>query len=137
VDETHVKVAGARAYVYRALDEHVQVVDVYISAERATEDATAFFCRAIEAMGVAPAEVTTFGAAAYPPARTAVLHETGKRVRQRIEWDHQHLKGRVRGMRGFKTLAGACGLCSTHAFPRNLRSGCYDLGATLTVDLLT
>ncbi len=135
VDETDVNVAGDWAYVYRALDEQGQIVDVYVSAERATADAATFFRRAIEATGVAPTEVTTDCAAAYPPALAAVLpgvlHETGKMPQQRIERDHQHLKGRVRGMRGFKTLAGARVLCRAHAFLRNLRSGCYDFGWTL------
>lgn len=135
VDETYVKVAGDWVYVYRAIDEHGQIVDVYISTARATDDAAAFFRRAIEATGVVPSEVTTDCAAAYPPALAAVLpgvlHETGKMLQQRIERDHQHLKGRVRGMRGFKTLAGARVLCRAHAFLRNLRNGSYDLGATL------
>ena len=76
--------------------------------------------------------MTTDGAATYPPALAAVLpgvlHETGKAVQQRIERDHQHLKGRLRPLRGFKTLAGARMLCRGHAFLRNLRNGCYDLG---------
>ena len=135
VDETDVKVAGEWAYVYRALDEHGQVVDVYVSGERATEDAAAFFRRAIESTGVVPTEVTTDCAAAYPPALATVLpdalHETGKAPQQRLERDHQHLKGRVRGMRGFKTLAGARVVCRAHAFLRNLRQGFYDLGWTL------
>ncbi|HEY8598828.1 MAG TPA: IS6 family transposase [Thermomicrobiales bacterium] len=137
VDETYVKVAGDWVYVYRALDEQGQVVDVYVSEQRAAEDAATFFRRAIEATGVPPTAVTTDCAAAYPPALAAVLpdvlHETGKRPQQRIERDHQHLKGRVRGMRGFKTLAGARVLCRAHAFLCNLRNGCYDLGATLAV----
>jgi transposase-like protein len=127
-----VKVAGAWAYVYRAIDECGQVVDIYVSAERATDHAATFFRRAIEATGVVPDEVTTDCAAAYPPALAAVLltarHATGKQIQQRIERDHQHLKGRVRGMRGFKTLAGARVLCRAHAFLRNLRGGHYDLG---------
>lgn len=131
VDETYVKVAGEWAYVYRAIDGRGQVIDVYVSGQRATEDAATFFRRAIEATGVAPAEVATDCAAAYPPALAAALpeavHETGKQVQQRIERDHQHLKGRVRGMRGFKTLAGASVLCRAHAFLRNLRSGHYDI----------
>jgi len=118
VDETYVKVAGEWAYVYRALDEHGQVVDVYVSTERAAEDAATFFRRAIEATGVVPTEVTTDYAAAYPPALVAVLpgvlHETGKMLQQRLERDHQHLKGRIGGMRGFKTLAGARVLCRAH-----------------------
>jgi transposase-like protein len=91
----------------------------------------AFFRRAVEATGVLPDEVTTDGAAAYPPALTTalppVLHETGKAAQQRIERDHQHLNGRLRPTRGFKTLAGARVLCRAHAFLRNLRGGFYDL----------
>ena len=132
VDETYTKIAGKPAYVYRAIDGHGQVVDVYVSQRRATADATAFFRRAVEATGVVPDEVSTDGASAYPPALTValppVLHEIGKRAQQRIERDHQHLKGRLRPMRGFKTLAGARVLCRGHAFLRNLRGGFYDLG---------
>jgi transposase-like protein len=76
--------------------------------------------------------VTTDCAAAYPTALAAVLpgavHETGKAIQQRIERDHQHLKGRLRPLRGFKTLAGARILCCGHAFLWNLRRGFYDLG---------
>jgi len=132
VDETYATMAGKPAYVYRAIDGHGQVVDVYVSQRRAATDAATFFRRAIEATGVVPDEVTTDGAAAYPPALAAilpdVLHETGKAVQQRIERDHQHLKGRLRPTRGFKTLAGARTLCRGHAFMRNLRGGFYDLG---------
>ena len=118
--------------MYRAIDERGQVVDVYVSGQRAAEDAATFFRRAIEATGVAPTAVTTDCAAARPPALAAALpaaeHEMGKAVQQRVERDHQHLKGRLRGTRGFKTLAGARVLCRAHAFLRNLRAGYYDLG---------
>jgi hypothetical protein len=84
---------------------------------------------------MAPYEVTTDCAAAYPPALATVLpdalHETGKMSQQRIERDHQHRKGRVRGMHGFKTPAGARVLCRAHAFLRNLRCGFYDLRRTI------
>lgn len=79
-----------------------------------------------------PDGVTTDCAAAYPLALATVLpgaaHETGKALQQRIERDHQHLKGRLGVTRGFKTLAGARVLCRAHAFLRNLRGGFYDLG---------
>jgi len=131
VDETYTKIAGKSAYVYRAIDGRGQVVDVYVSQRRATADATAFFRRAVEATGVVPDEVTTDCAAAYPPALAAALppvaHETSKVAQQRIERDHQHLKGRLRPTRGFKTLTGARVLCQAHAFLRNLRGGFYDL----------
>ena len=56
-----------------------------------------------------------------------VEHEAGKLAQQRIERDHQHLKGRLGATRGFKTLAGARVLCRAHDFLRNLRGGFYDL----------
>ncbi len=76
---------------------------------------------------------TTDRAAIYPPALAAVVpevvHIKGKMEQQRIERDHQHLKGRTRSMRGFQTLPCAQVVCAGHGFMRNLRNGFYDLGA--------
>jgi transposase-like protein len=128
-------VAGDRVSVYRALDEQGRIVAVYVSARRAAEDAATFFRRALAATGVAPTAVTTDGAAASPPTRAAVLlaapHETGKAPRRRIEREHRYRKGRVRGMRGRKTLAGAKVSCRARASLRTLRGGFYDLGRLL------
>jgi transposase, IS6 family len=59
VDETYVKVAGRWRYVYRAIDQFGQVVDVFVSARRDTDAAPRFFERAIGATMVTPSEVTT------------------------------------------------------------------------------
>jgi transposase-like protein len=91
-------------------------------------------------IGVVLDEVTTDCAAAYPPALAAALppvaHEAGKAAQQRIERDHQHRKGRLHPMRGFKTLTGARVLCRAHAFLRNLRGGFYDLGQLVDATVL-
>jgi len=109
---------------------------VDVSDRRASADAATCFRRAIAATGVAPAVVTTDRAPASPSALDAVLptarHEAGEQVPQRIERDHRHLKGRVRGMRSFKTLAGARVLCRAHGFRRNLRGGFHALGQPAT-----
>jgi len=65
LDVTSSKVAGARAHGYRAIDERGQVVEVCVGEQRAADDATAFFRRAIAATGAVPAAVTTDRAAAY------------------------------------------------------------------------
>ena len=102
VDETYVRVGKHCQYAYRAIDEHGQVIDVYVSPHRAAEDATAFFRRSISSTTVRPRWVTTDKAACYPPALAEELpeaeHVTGKREQQRLERDHQHLKGRLRPM---------------------------------------
>ena len=66
-------------------------------------------------------------AAAFPD----VLHEADKAVQQRVERDHQHLKGRVRGIRGCKTLTGTQVLRRAQTFVRNLRGHFYDPGRLL------
>jgi transposase-like protein len=69
VDETYVKVAGRWRYVYQAIDQFGQVIDVFVSPYR--DAAAARFERAIGATKVTPVEVTTDQAPVYP----AVLEE--------------------------------------------------------------
>jgi transposase, IS6 family len=132
VDETYIRVAGRPCYLYRAVDEHGQVVDVYYSERRDRAAAEAFFRGALRETGVRPRRVTTDKAAAYPSALAAVLpgveHLAGKAEQQAIERDHQHLKGRIRCMRGFKAGRCAAVFGRAHAFMRNLRDGFYRLG---------
>ncbi|MCP5033230.1 MAG: DDE-type integrase/transposase/recombinase [Actinomycetia bacterium] len=58
VDETYAKVAGRWRYVYRAADEHGQVIDVFVSPRRDTVATRRFFRGALAAHG-APDEIVT------------------------------------------------------------------------------
>jgi transposase-like protein len=49
VDETYVKVAGRWTYLYRAADQHGQVIDVLLSVRRDLAAARRFFTRALRA----------------------------------------------------------------------------------------
>ena len=49
VDETYVRVAGRWRYVYRAIDQFGQVIDVYVSPRRDARAARRFFKRAMGA----------------------------------------------------------------------------------------
>jgi transposase-like protein len=71
VDETYVKVAGQCGYVYRAIDQFGQVIDVSVSRQRDAKAARRFFERAIGSTKVTPAEVMTDQAPVY----SAVLEE--------------------------------------------------------------
>jgi IS6 family transposase len=70
VDETYVKVAGRWRYVYRAVDQYGQIIDVYVSAKRDIRAARRFFIRALGAHGE-PVEIVTDRA----PALLAVVDE--------------------------------------------------------------
>jgi transposase InsO family protein len=65
VDETYVKVAGRWTYLYRAIDQHGQVIDIWLSHRRDLTAAREFFSRAV-ALGTVPVEVTTDRALTYP-----------------------------------------------------------------------
>jgi IS6 family transposase len=131
VDETYVKAAGVWRYVYRAVDQHGQVIDVYVSKRRNIGSARHFFTTALLAHG-RPVEVTTDLAA--PLLRVVdellpdVVHDTEQYANNRIENDHGRLKARLRPMRGLRTDRTASIVIKGHAFIQNLRRGDYELG---------
>jgi transposase-like protein len=61
VDETYVRVAGQWRYVYRAIDQFGQVIDVFVVTRRDVKAARRFFQRAIGATKATPVEVVTDG----------------------------------------------------------------------------
>ena len=130
VDETHVKVTGQWTYLYRAVDQHGQVIDVLLSLRRDLAAARRFFTRAMRA-GTIPAEVTTHRARAYPRVLDelvpSALHTVEQYANNPIEADHGRLKARLRPMRGLKRHRSARVLAAGHAFVQNLRRGHYDI----------
>jgi IS6 family transposase len=61
-----VKVNGVWRYVYRAIDQHGQVIDVLLSARRDGATARRFFTRALRTLRVTPTGVVTDAAPVYP-----------------------------------------------------------------------
>jgi len=66
VDETYVKVNGVWRYVYRAVDQYGQVIDVLVSTRRDAVAARRFFVRALRMLKVIPTEVVTDAARVHP-----------------------------------------------------------------------
>jgi transposase, IS6 family len=65
VDETYSKVAGRWRYLYRAVDQHGQVIDVLVFTRRDAAATRRLFIRALR-LGPRPVEVTTDRAPVYP-----------------------------------------------------------------------
>jgi IS6 family transposase len=131
VDETYVKVSGVWRYVYRAVDDQGQVIDVYVSTRRDIAAARRFFTTVITAHGT-PDEVVTDLAQALETVIEEVtpraLHNTAQYANNRVECDHGRLKTRLRPMRGLKTDRTAQNVIAGHALMQNLRRGHYELG---------
>ena len=131
VDETYVKVAGRWRYVYRAIDQFGQVIEILVSAQRDGGAARRFFEHAIGTTKTTPMEVVTDKAAAYPVVLEELLpaawHRTDRYANNHIECDHGRLKARLRAMRGLKQDRSAGVVIAGHGFVQNLRRGRYEL----------
>jgi IS6 family transposase len=134
VDETYVKVAGRWTYLYRAVDQYGQVIDVLVCQRRDGAAARAFFARALS-RGASPVEVTTDRAPVYPrgidQSVPAARHVTEQYANNRVEADHGRLKARLRPMRALKTIRSLRTISTGHAFVQNLRRG----HSAITADL--
>jgi IS6 family transposase len=131
VDETYVKVNGVWRYVYRAIDQYGQVIDVLVSARRDAVAARRFFTRALATLKVVPVEVVTDAAAVYPAVLAdlvpAAWHHVERYANNPVEADHSRLKQRLRPMRGLRTDGTAQTVIAGHAFVQNLRRGHYEI----------
>jgi transposase-like protein len=86
-----VKVSGVWSYVYRAVDQYRQVIDVFVSQRRDIAAARRFFTAALTVHGD-PGEVITDRAPALAnlidDLVPAALHNTGQYESNRVECDH-------------------------------------------------
>src|SRR5258708_34630499 len=101
-------------YLYRAVDEHGQVVDVLLREHRDTASAEAFFMQALGRSGRTPSAIITDHHQPYVKAiqrsmPTAVhirsgLHRATRETTKPIERSHVPTRDRLRAARGLKTL---------------------------------
>ncbi len=98
--------AGVCRYVYRAVDQHGQVIDVYVSRRRDIAQARFFITSAPRAYRT-PSEVITDHAPALanvtPDLIPAAFQNTGHYENNRCEADHGRLKARLRPMHELTT----------------------------------
>ena len=123
--------SGSWRYVYRAVYQYGQVVDVFVSKKRDLKAAKRLFTSAITAHGK-PIEVTTDRAhtlvRVVAELLPVALHDTTQYANNRGGADHGRLKTRLRPMRGLKQDRTASVVIRGHAFIQNLRRGHCELG---------
>ena len=117
LDEMATRVGGRLHWLWRAVDEHGQTLDVLVQAHRDTAAADRFFRRLLDATdGTAPARITTDKLGSYAaalvrlPQLGGVEHlqvRSALRCNNRVEQAHQPTRVRERVMRGFKSAASA------------------------------
>ena len=131
VDEVFVKIGGQQQYLWRAVDQDGEVVDVFLQARRDGAAAKRFFKRLIRSHGKEPRKIVTDKLRSYPVAQRevmpGVIHDTSQYANNRAEQSHEPTRVRERGMRKFKSVGQAQRFLGTHAAVTNL----FNLGRHL------
>jgi transposase, IS6 family len=126
-------------YVYRAIDQYGQVIDVLVSTKRDKAAARRFFRHALAVTKVTPVEVVTDAAGTYTGVLDELIpsawHHVEQYANNPVESDHSQLKHRLRPMRGLGTDRTAAAIIAGHAFMQNLRRGHYELGVEVPARL--
>ena len=106
IDEIFVKINGKQQYLWRAVDQDGEIVDVFIQLSRDGAAAKRFFKRLLRRHGGVPREFVTDKLRSYGVAHRDLVPETGHNTTQyannRAELSHQPTRVRERVMRRFK-----------------------------------
>ena len=116
LDEVFLRMNGRRVYLWRAIDEQGQVLDILVQARRDANAAERFFHRLLDRVGQAPEQIVTDKLASYAaakeriPALGATKHvymRAAARLNNPVERSHQARRIRERRMRCFKSPSSA------------------------------
>jgi putative transposase len=128
LDEVFVKINGQLRYLWRAVDQDGNVLDILLQNRRNTAAARRFFRKLLKGTGSVPRVVVTDKLRSYGAAHRQVLpsveHRSSKYLNNRAENSHQPTRQRERAMKGFRTVGAAqrflaaFSLISPHFRPR-------------------
>jgi putative transposase len=131
IDEVFVKINGKQHYLWRAVDQDGEVVDVYLQSKRDGAAAKRFFRRLLRNHGTEPRKIVTDKLRSYGVAHRELIpdtiHSTKQYANNRAEQSHESTRVRERGMRKFKSVRQAQRFLGAHAAVSNL----FNLGRHL------
>ena len=135
LDELFVNIQGEQQYLWRAVDQDGDVIDILVQPRRDRHAAVRFFRKLLKGQGCAPRRLVTDKlrsyAAAHRTAMPSVIHSTKQYENNRAEVSHQPTRQREGQMRRFKSAAHAQRFLSVHGLVQNLfRVGRHLLRAT-------
>ena len=124
LDEVFVKIQGRQQYLWRAVDEDGDVLDILVQSRRNQQAATRFFRKLLKRQGCEPRRLITDKLRSYSAAHRTVMpsvtHSTRQYENNRAEVSHQPTRQRERQMRRFKSAAHLQRFASVHGVVQNL-----------------
>ncbi len=124
LDEVFVSIRGRRHYLWRAVDQDGDVIDILVQRRRNARAAKRFFRKLLKGQGSEPRWLITDKLGSYGAAHRAVMpsveHVTARYTNNRAEVSHQPTRQRERQMRRFKSAAQAQRFLVVHGVILNL-----------------
>jgi len=134
LDEVFININGVRHYLWRAVDQDGDVLDILVQKHRDKHAAKRFFRKLLKGMHYSPRVIVTDKLRSYGAAKReimpGVVHRQGKWENNRAEISHQPTRQQERQMRRFKSPCHAQRFLSAHGPINNLfRVGRHHLKA--------
>ena len=137
LDEMFIKIRGKDQYLWRAVDQNGNVLDILVQSRRNKLAAKKFFRKLLKGLQYVPRVIITDKLKSYSAAKAEIMpgveHRQHKGLNNRAENSHQPTRLREKVMRRFKSAGhaqrflSAFGLISSHFRPRRhlLRAAHY------------
>ena len=107
LDEVFLKIAGKTSYLWRAVDQDGNVLDILVQSRRNKRAAKKFFRKVLKGCQYVPRVLITDKLGSYEAAHQDVMpsveHRRHRRLNNRAENSHQPTRQRERTMRRFKS----------------------------------
>jgi putative transposase len=117
LDEVFLKIQGKLQYLWRAVDQDGEVLDILVQSRRNKRAAKKFFRKLLKGLQYVPRAIITDKLRSYAAAKVEVIpsveHQQQGRLNNRAENSHQPTRERERRMRGFKSPGHAQRFLST------------------------
>jgi putative transposase len=111
LDEVFVKINGITHYLWRAVDQHGNVLDVLVQSRRNAKAAQRLFRKLLKGLRYVPGVLVTDKPASYGVAHgelmPSVTHRQSRYLHNRAENSHQRARQRERAMKRFKSVRHA------------------------------
>src|SRR5882762_8169366 len=111
LDEVFIRINGQQQYLWRAVDQDGDVIDILVQQHRDQHAAERFFRRLLHGQGKEPLRIITDKLRSYSAAMRTLLcdvtHKTERYANNRAEVSHQPTRQRERHVRRFRSAGQA------------------------------
>jgi transposase-like protein len=119
LDEMVAVIGGRRIYLWRAVDDEGEVLDILVQNKRNKAAAVKLMRKLLKKQGFAPSVLVTDKLRSYSAAKAEIglsaHHEQGLRKNNRAENSHQPVRRRERKLQRFKSPGSAQRFLSAHS----------------------